>query len=134
MRQSHAAPDRSQHILRVVGAHVAGAGIERGHPHLFIGNAVGADDRQLGKVAVQIFKVRKTPVLNVEHDGLGMILRKPFAEFLARLRYLYGEMWAQSTSDGLGQLGVGFIHYYYASTHTSPIASRVNAVENGVNA
>ena len=50
------------HVIR--GANIAGAGRERGHPHFFVRNAVGADDGQSRKVAMQTLHIGQPPVLD----------------------------------------------------------------------
>ena len=64
---------RSQDALGIErGAHVTGAGIESGSPHLLVGDAMGAYDRDARVFAVQPLDLCQRRGLDVEHGDAGV--------------------------------------------------------------
>ena len=101
------AENRREHIDYVIGrTYIAGAGLERGHPHFFVGNAVGADDGQLRKVPVKTFHVGEEPVLEVENHGFGMVSGDGVPQFLVGSGYMHREVRAESAGQRAGNFWV----------------------------
>ena len=81
--------DRAEYVSHIIGrADIAGASRKRGHPHFFVGNAVGANDGQRGKITMQALDVREPPVLDVENYGFGMVAGNVIAQFLVGAGYM----------------------------------------------
>src|SRR5579863_3964351 len=89
-RERSAPKNRRQHIPHIIGgAYVTSASLESGHPHLFIRDAMGANDGQLRKVAVEAFHIGEPPVLNVEHNRLRTIAGYIVPQFFTRTSDVY---------------------------------------------
>src|SRR5579862_2062668 len=65
---------RLHDALRIAGwTHIAGTGIERGGPHLFVGYAMGAHDRHPGEFAVQPRYLGEARCFDVDHGDFSAV-------------------------------------------------------------
>ena len=78
-----------------------------------------ADDRQLGKVAMQTLHFRQTPVLDIEHHGFGLGPFDFVPQFLAGASHIYGEMRVKSADQRPGHMRI-LLQNNYILCHTSP--------------
>jgi hypothetical protein len=113
-RHGHIPQDGAQDLGYVIGgAHVAGAGFERGDPQLLIRQAMSADDRQSWEIAVQVTHIRETRRFHVEDYNLWTIPDDPLAKFILGASQLYGiEVRRQAASKRLREPGIAFQNDY----------------------
>jgi hypothetical protein len=106
----HIPQDRTQDLGHVIGgAHVAGAGFERGDPQLVVRDAMSADDRKSWEIVVQITHIREPGRFHVEDYNLRAIPRNSLAEFVLRASQLYGmEVRREPTGQRLREPGIAF--------------------------
>src|SRR6266852_609615 len=80
----HTSQNRSQDIFHITGGtNVAGASLQRSHPHFFIRDAVRAHDGQSGKFIVQTSDIGQTRGLNVKNYHLRELLRDLGSQLIA---------------------------------------------------
>ncbi len=122
----HTSQNRSQDIFHITGGtNVAGASLQRSHPHFFIRDAVRAHDGQSGKFIVQTSDIGQTRGLNVKNYHLRELLCDLGSQLIAGMREIDRmEVRAQSAGQGLGGLRITF-QDNNTRTHKSPEHSTV---------
>jgi hypothetical protein len=80
---------------------------------------VRADDRNLGKVAVQAFHFGQAPVFDIQNHDFRKLLSNGVPQFFAGPGQAHREVRAKSTGQGMGDCGV-FLENNDGLNHTSP--------------
>ncbi len=100
-RDHYAEAERDRAVLRSTdvitfptsseGHTSAAPAVKSRHPHFFVRDAMGADDGQFRKVAMQAFNIGKAPGLNVENDRLRLVLDDVIPEIFVGVRQVNRE-------------------------------------------
>src|SRR5580692_11046303 len=126
-RKRGVAQNRGQHVAHVIrGANVAGAGCQCSHPHVFVRDAVRANDGQCGKVAVQTLYIIQQPVLQVEHHGLRAGSGYVLPQFFAGAGYVHRKVSAEFTGQRSGHPRVLFENDYTLCHNSPDLSTFVN--------
>jgi len=114
------AQNRGQHVIDIVGrADIACSCRERSHPHVFIRNAVRANDGYIRERLMQTREVAQRPMLQVKNNRVCMTAGDIIQQMFVRAGEVYREVRAKPASQRLRNRWI-FLQNHNIQSHKSP--------------